>query len=179
MCQIFNLSPENLLWKWEALSYSSTRSFATFTMDSAYSLKAQIQRDMAAENSKKQKVQSNMNGSMSRGRIPGSMKPGGATIHPTSTMMTASKSRLVFGGVKQEMSDIAGPSRVAFKGHNNDETSREKRVCEFGMAIPSLYQRLRTSLDRYMYDKVSERSEGTALSTSPSGYGFNNPYSSG
>jgi DNA polymerase alpha subunit B len=140
MCQIFNLTPENLLWKWEALSYSSTSSFSTFSMDSAHNLKTQIQREMAAENSRKQKVQSNLNGSMSRGRIPGGMKPRGVSVHSKSTAMMSSKSmRPVLGAVKQEIASIAGPSRVAFKGLDNDDASRKKRACKFGLGAPSLY----------------------------------------
>jgi DNA polymerase alpha subunit B len=137
MCQIFNLSPESLLWKWEALSYSSTRSLATFTMDSAHSLKTQIQREIAAENIRKQKVQSNLSGSMSKGRIPGSIKPIGPGIHPTSNVASATKMQPRLGVIKPEINNIAGPSRVAFKGPNNDETSRSKRTCEFAARVRS------------------------------------------
>ncbi|KAH7926462.1 DNA polymerase alpha, subunit B [Leucogyrophana mollusca] len=149
MCQMYNLSVEDLFYKWEALSYSgSARGLSIFTIKSVPDLKAQIQRELHAETTKKQQAAArpNATASFARGRFAGAakfasagrldapLKLGAVPIKPANTRVGPS--------IKSEFeSQIAGPSRVAFQGPDNDPLSRKKRAY------------------RYMYEKVSERSE--------------------
>ena len=48
MCQMFNVSPNDLFYKWEAYNYSNARvALSEFNLDSALALKAQMQRSVA------------------------------------------------------------------------------------------------------------------------------------
>jgi DNA polymerase alpha subunit B len=60
ICQMFNMSPETLYYKWEAHSFNNTRSIHVLTTETIVSLKASIQRELTAENSKKQKARANL-----------------------------------------------------------------------------------------------------------------------
>jgi DNA polymerase alpha subunit B len=123
------MSAEDLLYKWEALSYSSTRSLTTFTMDSALVLKTQIQRDITAENSRKQQAQARiggLSGGMTRGRGLGSVRG----INGAKAEIATRGKVPTRPAVKEEVGDVAGPSRVVFKGPKNNETLRKKRACE-------------------------------------------------
>jgi hypothetical protein len=50
MCQMFNVSPNDLFYKWEAYNYSNARRPSSeFNLDSALALKAQMQRNIATQ----------------------------------------------------------------------------------------------------------------------------------
>jgi DNA polymerase alpha subunit B len=137
MCQMFGLSATALQYKWEALSFSSTRSISIFTVDSCAALKAKCQRDKAAELAKANKGpgRAPMPGNMdiARGRMGGSAKFGSAKLDGTLKVgLPPVKSSTSSPGLGDEKRHgIAGPSKVSFKGLKNDEVSRKKRACEF------------------------------------------------
>ncbi|KAG6844664.1 hypothetical protein H0H87_005032 [Tephrocybe sp. NHM501043] len=140
ICQIYNLSAETLLYKWEALNFrpSATRSeISEFTMDSIVALKAQIQRDIAKENAKRpqHRTMATANTAMvNRSRLPGGMlKPAAPAQRPSATQVKV-----------EDGFDVAGPSaisNVTFRGPPMDLSSRKSRSY------------------RYMYEKILERSE--------------------
>ena len=132
MCQMFSLSPTDLQYKWEALSFSNTRSISIFTMDSCAALKAKCQRDKVAEQAKSNKLSGRapMPGNMdiTKGRI-GPAKFGAPKLDgPLSVGLPPVKSFAGTPGLGDEK--IAGPSKVTFKGPDNNEMSRKKRACE-------------------------------------------------
>jgi len=51
MCRMFNISAEDLFYKWEAFKFdgSGVRSFSSLTMESADALRSQIQRGLATK----------------------------------------------------------------------------------------------------------------------------------
>jgi DNA polymerase alpha subunit B len=126
MCKMFNLTPEDLSYKWEALSYNSTRKLNIFTMESAAALKTKIQRDLTADNAKKQAARPRLAGSVVRGRAP-VLKTG----HPRAV---ASSSGASAAGVtvkeEMKMDGIAGPSSVDFKRPIVDTTLKSNRACK-------------------------------------------------
>jgi DNA polymerase alpha subunit B len=156
---MFNMTPENLFYKWEALSFNSTRSINVFTMDSAASLKASIQREIAAENNRKQQTRAKLFGKVTRGRVlaRGFGAPKAAAA-PTGAGIS----------VKGEKDGIvAGPSRVTFKGPRTDAPARQDRSCEsFHCATMTRHNLSNICPDRYMYEKISERSESESVTTS-------------
>ncbi|KAF5382643.1 hypothetical protein D9615_002794 [Tricholomella constricta] len=133
ICQIYNLSAEALLYKWEALNFrpSATRSeISAFTMDSIVALKALIQRDLAKENVRKPQhrtIATSNIALVNRSRLPANM------------LKNASPAQRV--GAVQVKSEGFGASHVKFKGPNEDVSSRKDRSY------------------RYMYEKISERGE--------------------
>lgn len=131
MCQMFSLSATDLQYKWEALSFSSTRSINVFTMDSCAALKARIQRDKAAEQAKHNKPPGRApmpgNMSMMRGRMGAPPKFGPVKLDG-ALKVGLPPVRLAAGDEKRN--GVAGPSKVAFKGPENDGMSRKKRACE-------------------------------------------------
>ncbi|KII90842.1 hypothetical protein PLICRDRAFT_137336 [Plicaturopsis crispa FD-325 SS-3] len=143
ICQNFNISPEDLLYKWEAFSFSATRTGPViFNLDQALALKRQIQRDMAAETKKAQQAAQARphlaNFGRGRGSRPSGLERmafGKASPTPASTRSSN------LAGDDRPRTNFAGPSKVAYNGPKQDEASRKKRNY------------------RYMYEKVSERSE--------------------
>ncbi|TFK48691.1 DNA polymerase alpha, subunit B [Heliocybe sulcata] len=134
LCKNFHISPEELYYKWEAIKYNSSGpSITIFTADSVKQIKVKIQRDALNEQTK-QKPRAQLNGTMSRGKgpVPGLSSRVGTPMkkHWSGTVPAPSASAAV-----------AGPSRVKFVGPSNDPEAVKKRAY------------------RYMYEKISERSE--------------------
>lgn len=133
MCQMFGLSVTDLKYKWEALSYNSTQSINIFTMDSCASLKARILRDKAAEQAKHNKPppgRAPMPGNMSvmRGHMGGPPKFGPTRLD--GALKVGLPPIRSAAGVDEKRNGVVGPTRVAFKGPENDEISRKKRACK-------------------------------------------------
>ncbi|KAK0244203.1 DNA polymerase alpha subunit B [Armillaria nabsnona] len=135
MCKIYQQTPEDLFYKWESIHLNlSSRSEIRppFTMDSVASLKASLNRGLATGSKKVQPKTKTMKGG--RNLNPAfAARYSGATSHGT-TVKTEPDAMMV---------DI--PSRasaaVTFRGPQEDMPSRKRRAY------------------RYMYEKVSERSE--------------------
>ncbi len=136
MCQMFGLSAKDLQYKWEALSFNSTHSISIFTMDSCAALKAKCQRDKTAEQAKSNKGSGRApmprNMDMARGLVGGPVKFGSAHLDGALNVGLPPLKSLAgatgFGDEKRN--GIAGPSKVTFKGLENDEVSRKRRACE-------------------------------------------------
>ncbi|KAK0464553.1 DNA polymerase alpha subunit B [Desarmillaria tabescens] len=139
MCKIYQQSPEDLFYKWESIhlnlsSHSEIR--APFTMDSVASLKASLNRGLATGSKKAQPKQKTMRG--------------GRNLNPAfATRYSGAASHGTAVKAEPDAMDVDIPSRVSaavtFKGPKEDIASRKRRAY------------------RYMYEKVSERSEGKAL----------------
>ncbi|KAK0201753.1 DNA polymerase alpha subunit B [Desarmillaria ectypa] len=135
MCKIYQQSPEDLFYKWESMhlnlsSHSEIRP--SFTMDSIASLKASLNRGLVTGSKKAQPKQKTTRGG--RNLNPAfATRYSGATSHGT-TVKTESDAMMV---------DITlgASASVTFKGPKEDMASRKRRAY------------------RYMYEKVSERSE--------------------
>jgi DNA polymerase alpha subunit B len=128
------LSPESLLYKWEAINFNSASThseLSPFSMDSIAALKALLQRELSKESGKKaQRAMPPGNAAVvNRFRIPPNM---------ARVMNTGAKAGVI--QVKEEPSE-AGPSKVAFKGPKMDALSRRDRACEcniwlYGYSVP-------------------------------------------
>lgn len=131
---MFGLNAESLRYKWEAMSFNSTRSISIFTMDSCTLIKEQLQRGKAAELAKLTKAASSSFSAGRGGR--GSMLKRGSgrkALDGALKVGFAPGSRIA-GDDKR---NIAGPSKVTFKGPKYDETSRKQRACELCISVAS------------------------------------------
>lgn len=157
ICQMYNLTAEDLQFKWEALSYGKAQTILRFTRESAADVKAQIQREIQAKNaSSASKSASATN--FARGRLAHSAKFAGVNATGlTGPLKAASQPpKALFGGmpstpVKLEQDFdglIAGSSRIAFVGPKDGRQNRAYR---------------------YMYETLGERSE--TLDTQLDGFG--------
>ncbi|KDQ62190.1 hypothetical protein JAAARDRAFT_189548 [Jaapia argillacea MUCL 33604] len=151
ICQNFNMTAEDLFFKWEAYHFSSatTASRTTFTRnvfnaESALALKQYIQSQVKKkkQEEQEQKKRAKLNaGLMTRGKGAGLIRNGAASMHggfggggggPGTPIKLGS-------GSAEEKYALAGSSKVFFVGPKDDPESRKKRAY------------------RYMYEKVSER----------------------
>lgn len=124
-----------------------------------------MQRDFNKETTKK--VQPRLGGtgtmtgvaSVNRDRVPFMSRNTGTSA---KTQVKVEPRMGGFSGGKVFGSGVvAGPSKVVFKGPKNDEPSRKKRACEsVSRLLANILNTKACPPDRYMYEKVSERSEG-------------------
>ena len=132
MCKMYNLTVEDLSYKWQALSYSNTNTLAIFTPQSVPDLKARLQQDQSRLNAAKQEasLRSAPGPAFGRGRgraggmaraPPGRSLDAGLKIAPAPRRL---------GIVKSEVSLFSQPSKVVFEGPKLDEQSRKSRACE-------------------------------------------------
>ena len=120
MCQIFNLSAEDLFYKWEASRFNSgnIRSFASLTLESAKMLRSQLQRELTSTNNKSSNTKPSVTGPVRRDVV----FPSGMSFKPKPGISIKSETNVASG--------LAGPSNVSFKGPKNDLMSRNNRACE-------------------------------------------------
>ncbi|TFY64172.1 hypothetical protein EVG20_g6039 [Dentipellis fragilis] len=146
----YNVSGEDLYYKWESLSFSSVNrsSIIGVTPDTLGALRAQLKRELL-------KAQAEVSASRTRSNLDGRLSKG------ISLLGSRMKSRAPAVGLvgrwpegsnaspatPLESIPRAGSSRVVFNGPDMDEDSRKRRAY------------------RYMYEKISERSEGNDLNT--------------
>ncbi|KIK88801.1 hypothetical protein PAXRUDRAFT_688122 [Paxillus rubicundulus Ve08.2h10] len=140
MCQAYNLTVEALLYKWQALSYSTTKSLPLLTLKFVPDLKAKLQQELSRTNATKQETTSqnvvSSNFARTRGKASGFSRLPIARSLDVPLNVGPVRSTIV----KSEVSEFVG-SRIVFEGPKMDPQSRKNRAY------------------RYMYEKVSERSE--------------------
>lgn len=130
LCEMYNLSGEDLKYKWEALNFRRPL-WSQYNMDDVLELKARCKSDLEQATRSAAKVKGNLNGVMSRtsGTFFGRMGP---RLGTAQTMSTPVKRRDGFaptrGGGRGQT--IAGPSKVEFTGPSGDEESSSARSCE-------------------------------------------------
>jgi len=122
ICHNFSISPEDLRWKLEAVTFNSTAThseISSVTLDSISALKAQMQRELTQKKVLSKPTTVPVNTSRLRRHI---LMPG-VNAAPVPAILAG---RNV---VKQEDIDIRipGPSRVVFSGQDD----KQQRVCEF------------------------------------------------
>ncbi|KAI0349482.1 DNA polymerase alpha, subunit B [Trametes cingulata] len=149
LCQIHNLSGEDLWYKWEAVRFN--RGPSQFTLKDVAEVKAKIHRDLVKANVAKKFARGNLAGPQSRQfgmpQARGGGRPNlGAGMGGVGPGTPAKQQVRVQDGfdlprMEEWKGPVAGPSRVNFVGPPTDEEARKKRAY------------------RYMYEKVSERSE--------------------
>ncbi|KZT73834.1 DNA polymerase alpha, subunit B [Daedalea quercina L-15889] len=139
ICQMYNLSGEDLKYKWEAMKFGNQK--LQFTMDDIEDLKNQCRTDLAKANRDKPKVRGTLDGNLSRNVGSPFGKPG---LRPNGWLNVGTPVKrqdgftLATGEAKKL--PVAGPSKVKFSGPKLDDESKSGRTY------------------RYMYEKVSDRS---------------------
>lgn len=133
---MYNLTAEDLKYKWEALIFGKAKTILRFTRESAVDLKAEIQREIQAKNASTVS-RSAAPTTFARGKLAGSAKFAGVTYTGLNGALktTAQLPKALSGGwkgasVKLEQdldSPIASSSRVAFV---SPKGGRETRACE-------------------------------------------------
>ncbi|KAF8967116.1 DNA polymerase alpha/epsilon subunit B-domain-containing protein [Flammula alnicola] len=143
ICQMYVIEPEDLLFKLEALNYksSSTRSeISPITMDTLNALKTQIQQGLAKENAAKAQTKTRglATAQVDRSRIPAHMNR--SMAKPVAQAVQVKREH--FGEASSASSNNGiNTSKVTFVGPSMDLYATKKRAY------------------RYMYEKISERSE--------------------
>lgn len=127
MCQIYNMTPESLLWKLEAINFKSTATrseISPITLDSIGLLKAQLQREMTMETVKR--VQAKPRGSatavVNRSRMPPNMGRSLAAVAPVAPVQVKNEQT---GETK-----VSSESSVHFVGPNSGPDAKKTRACE-------------------------------------------------
>ena len=162
ICQVYDLEPTDLFWKLEALNYNqpATRSgISHITMDTLSAVKTKIQQDLAKGNrNNKQTHSKSTTAQVNRLKLPAHMARSIAQASvPTAVQM---KQEQLGNGISIT-SNISTTATVTFHGPKLDQESKKKRACELE---PSILIPIPTWLvDRYMYEKIFERSEGMLL----------------
>ncbi|CDO75324.1 hypothetical protein BN946_scf184848.g1 [Trametes cinnabarina] len=142
VCQMHNLTGERLFYKWEAIRFN--RGPAQFSLKDLQEVKAQLSRELAKNNAAKKLTGGHLTGPQSRqfgipqvrgGRV------GFGAVRGMPVKQMRPQDGFDLSRVQESKYPIAGQSRVTFVGPSMDEGSRKKRAY------------------RYMYEKVSERSE--------------------
>lgn len=163
MCRVYNITPINLFYKWEALQFNASSKAAVsphFNMDAVGALKAQMQRELAATSSMKKQA---------RGGPPQRFGPGAQRPRQTLTGMAnkAVSGAASSGGlkglsaVKQESGASAGgQAAVQFVDLTPKDASRES-----GSSWIGVWTKLR--VDRYMFESLNERGNGARYLCSP------------
>ncbi|TFK20610.1 alpha DNA polymerase [Coprinopsis marcescibilis] len=150
ICTTYNLDPVDLRYKLEAMNYKSTNTrteILPITLDTLKAFKAQMRRDMTRESTKKVQVKARVaavTASVDRSKLPNQLMNQGRAMdvdysEPTSSGLPARqfKKEPLAGGITLS----TGPTHVVFEGAKNDVQSRKRRGY------------------RYMYEKISERSQ--------------------
>jgi hypothetical protein len=126
---MYNISGEDLFYKWEALNMLAK---STFSIKGAHELKEMIKRDKerAAESQRRASARANLGAAMRTGTRTGTGVLGIGRFGAAAG--TPAKMRSDAGTpVKKEprRGAIAGPSKVKYEGPSTDELKR--RACEF------------------------------------------------
>ncbi|KAG6336118.1 hypothetical protein ID866_2984 [Astraeus odoratus] len=132
MCRTFNLSAEDLFYKWQAICFNNKQSLQIFTPRSASETRARLLSEQARAIANRQTTVARNLASFGKG------KERKKSVLTRNLDEPLSVSSLKPGIVKTEFSSAARPSRVIFQGPKLDRSSRAYR---------------------YMYEKVLERSE--------------------
>ena len=155
LCQNYNLPPDDLRWKWETVKHLSRE---THRLD-ASSLD-ELQRYIIQEQAKPTRPATKGSGV----RLSGVMSMRGGTSGYGLGRIPRQLDGGFMSGVKKEDVDrpvpVAGSSKISFSQVGGIE--RRERECLIGVDFPCANPvRL---LDRYMYEKLSERSDSTCSS---------------
>lgn len=152
LCQHYGITGEDLLFKWEAMSFGI--SPRVFNAETIPALKQHIQRELAKQNAKKLHAKSTTSGLMSRNL--------NARVAPSPASHTPLRPKPNALGASSDASAaspfVAGPSRVQLVVPNMDEPGKRRRRCKYRTAYSHCL--LTGFADRYMYEKLSERSGG-------------------
>ncbi|KAI0766425.1 DNA polymerase alpha, subunit B [Trametes elegans] len=150
VCQNNNISGEDLFYKWEVVRMKDPHSH--FALRHLADIKAMIHRDLVKATATKKFSSGNLSGLQSRqfgvppgrgGGRPGLNAGAGSRggMPGTPAKQVRAQDGFDLPRAEERKVPVAGPSRVNFVGPPTDEDARKKRSY------------------RYMYEKVSERSE--------------------
>ncbi len=117
VCQLYNMPPQDLLWKWEAIRFKGNSLLSAsenpiFNMDSITAIKAQLTRELKEGSKRKPQARPNQ------------------LVFPANLQRSRFTSRSHV--VKTEPSDVhlSGSAAVDFRGPRTDEASKKRRACE-------------------------------------------------
>lgn len=150
ICQNYNISGTDLFYKWEAKLYSSGNPSGAsakqiFTLAAADDIKKALVEEL---NKKRLKEQST---SHKRVDVMGMMRRG--------QQNGARSTKVNIGSVSAQTVAKSAVPRVSFKDFSDGRTQK----CG-GLVVCFMLVLLIGILDRYMYEKISERSEGVSIS---------------
>ncbi|KAF6757583.1 alpha DNA polymerase [Ephemerocybe angulata] len=147
ICNIYHITPTDLKYKLEAMNYKASNTgteIMPITIETLNAFKAQTQRNMARETTKKAQLKARggaTTANVNRARLPAQLMNQGRAMDvdagPSGSSTAATP-------VKKEPVAITlnlAPSHVVFQGAKMDAESKKRRGY------------------RYMYEKISERSE--------------------
>ncbi|THU82028.1 DNA polymerase alpha, subunit B [Dendrothele bispora CBS 962.96] len=145
VCRIYNLTPEELQFKWEASTFSATPARAhelVFTLDSLQTVKQKITRERTANITRKTNPRNAAPVlTASKRRLPAFMNRGQPSGTDLRTEDVSVKSEYIDSGISPSYDDGTGPSTssISFEGPRKDEW-KERAY-------------------RYMYERPGERGD--------------------
>lgn len=121
MCQLYNLKPEDLFFKVEAFNYRSSATYSEIvpiTLETLGALKAQIQRDMTKDSTKRAQTKP---------------KPGNTAKVDRTRFPQNMARNLPSTSIKQEAGEtsVAGPSHIVFRGPSYDAEKKKSRAYHY------------------------------------------------
>lgn len=166
LCKAFNVTPEDLKFKWESLTYKNTLTHSElptqFSMESVAELKALLQTELSNAAAKRKNARNAPVAAKRSSQLPMFGNKNQARMGPALTPgQTVVKSEYM--AVDLSGPGVAGPSNVRFEGPRNDASSKKQRACEHLLFFCRRILKTR-SADRYMYEKVVERGIGELVS---------------
>jgi hypothetical protein len=153
ICEIMNIPAQDFFWKWEASNFNTKKG--AFTLAAAHDLKEDLQREQDKKVAM-QRQRANVASALTRRPMGGVLNIGRSSMPQTPIK---SESKVVSGlNVPKLRQPIAGPSRVRFHdGPLQTDEAKKGRACTSLLLDCAPY--LSQSPVRYMYEKISERSE--------------------
>jgi len=151
---VYAKSAEDLEFKVQSINFKQVASHSELipvTMDTLSEARKQFQQDMRAKgkaNTAKAVLQP---GTLMTAQIDRSKIPKHFAAKPTTLI----KEEQVASSIM--LTGTVTTSNVSFVGPRNDPGARRNRACEFDVKL--LVTSNQNILDRYMYEKVSQRSE--------------------
>lgn len=134
LCKAFNISAENLKFKWESLTYKPTLTHSElptqFSMQSVVELKALLQNELSSAAAKRKNARNAPQMAAKRSaQLPTFGNRNAArtafAATPGATMVKSEYMAVDLSGP-----GVAGPSNVRFEGPRNDASSKKQRACE-------------------------------------------------
>jgi DNA polymerase alpha subunit B len=120
LCQMYNMTPKDLLWKWEAIKFgrqSPLSEVSVFDMDCIVAVKAQITRDLLTRRKQQPRINQSSVISANLNR----------SLYSTGSVKTTPVQ------VKTEVNDVSGSAGLSYRGPKLDEASRKKRACKHSL----------------------------------------------
>jgi len=157
---MYGISAEDMVYKVEAINYKASvtgSEISPITMETLRAVEKDIQRGLS-QKANTTKAKSQMRGSFITAQVDRSRLPKHAQqIAAKATPLQQIKQENPGETSSSSLSSSIVTTNISFIGPPTDPEAKKKRACEFKLSAYA--NSSNHSSDRYMYEKMSERSE--------------------